>query len=153
MKIKISKGAIHIAAALTMICSATFAQTKSSLKDEIVKAEAKFVKVFAETGGLGLKDLYASEAIIYPPGSGSISGSEAVGKYWKGGFDAGVKSLSLQTDEVEQAGSSAIEYGRYSLLDASGKQIDNGKYMVIWKKEKGDWKLSRDIWNSSAAAK
>ncbi len=28
------------------------------------------------------------------------------------------------------------------------KNVDKGKYIVVWKKENGDWKVWRDIWNS-----
>ena len=27
--------------------------------------------------------------------------------------------------------------------------MDSGKFIVIWKQEGGQWKLHRDIWNSS----
>jgi hypothetical protein len=30
-----------------------------------------------------------------------------------------------------------------------GKVLDKGKYIVIWKKEDGTWKLHRDIWTTS----
>jgi ketosteroid isomerase-like protein len=30
-----------------------------------------------------------------------------------------------------------------------GKVVDRGKYIVIWKREQGQWKLHRDIWNTS----
>jgi ketosteroid isomerase-like protein len=33
-----------------------------------------------------------------------------------------------------------------------GQVIDNGKYVVLWRREAGQWKLHRDIWNSSQPA-
>ncbi len=45
----------------------------------------------------------------------------------------------------------ASEVGRYVVKDAAGKKIDHGKYIVIWKKVAGTWKLYRDIWNTSDA--
>jgi ketosteroid isomerase-like protein len=38
------------------------------------------------------------------------------------------------------------------MKDASGKQIDRGKYITVWKKQQGQWKLHRDIWNTSMPA-
>ena len=40
------------------------------------------------------------------------------------------------------------EVGSYSMTDKSGKEIDKGKYIVLWKMEDGKWKLHRDIFNS-----
>jgi hypothetical protein len=33
------------------------------------------------------------------------------------------------------------------------KAIDSGKYVVVWKQERCQWKLYRDIWNSNALAR
>ena len=38
------------------------------------------------------------------------------------------------------------------MTDKSGKEIDKGKYIVLWKMEDGKWKLHRDIFNSDNAA-
>jgi ketosteroid isomerase-like protein len=37
-------------------------------------------------------------------------------------------------------------------MDKDGKQIDKGKYIVLWKKEDGKWKLFRDCYNSDLPA-
>jgi ketosteroid isomerase-like protein len=150
---KIMKVNILAIGLIVLMSSTVFAQTNAKLKKEITESEAKFVNVFASTGGVGLKDLYSTDAIIFPPGSNSISGNVAIGNYWKGGFDAGVKSLKLTTRDVEGSESLAVEYGEYVLVGANGSPMDNGKYVVIWKKVNGEWKLSRDIWNSSVASK
>ncbi len=42
-----------------------------------------------------------------------------------------------------------MEQGRYELADADGNVADHGKYIVIWKRDGDDWKLHRDIWNTS----
>jgi ketosteroid isomerase-like protein len=39
------------------------------------------------------------------------------------------------------------------LLVANGSVADAGKYIVIWKKDGGTWKLHRDIWTTSPPAK
>jgi hypothetical protein len=46
----------------------------------------------------------------------------------------------------------AIEIGRYSLLGANETLMDHGKYLVVWKRFDAQWKLHRDIWNTSVAA-
>jgi hypothetical protein len=54
---------------------------------------------------------------------------------------------------VESFGNGAVETGKFVIYDANDKQIDTGKYLVFWIKEKDGWKLFRDIWNSSSPAK
>jgi len=40
------------------------------------------------------------------------------------------------------------EVGSYSMTDKKGKEIDKGKYIVLWKMEDGKWKIHRDVFNS-----
>jgi len=54
--------------------------------------------------------------------------------------------------EVEDHGDTAIEVGKYTLKGEEGQVLDTGKYTVIWKQEEGQWKLHRDIFNSSVPA-
>jgi ketosteroid isomerase-like protein len=47
-------------------------------------------------------------------------------------------------------GDDASEIGRYALVGNDGRELDAGKYIVLWKKGAGGWKLHRDMWNSNA---
>ena len=49
-------------------------------------------------------------------------------------------------------GDTAIEVGRAELFDAAGEIADTLKYIVIWKRVDGKWKLHRDIFNSITPA-
>jgi ketosteroid isomerase-like protein len=46
----------------------------------------------------------------------------------------------------------AHEVGKYTLMGDGDKVLDSGKYVVIWQRQDGQWKLHRDIWNSSQPA-
>jgi ketosteroid isomerase-like protein len=68
-------------------------------------------------------------------------------------MDMGItKTVRLETIEAEEHGDTAIEIGKYTDSGGAGNVIDRGKYVVIWKQEGGQWKLHRDIWNSSLSA-
>jgi ketosteroid isomerase-like protein len=41
--------------------------------------------------------------------------------------------------------------GRYTLY-AGDNDVDKGKYVLIWKREAGQWRIHRDIVNSSRPA-
>lgn len=40
------------------------------------------------------------------------------------------------------------EEGEFTFMDKNDKFLDKGKYIVLWKKEDGEWKLFRDCYNS-----
>jgi ketosteroid isomerase-like protein len=53
---------------------------------------------------------------------------------------------------VEAHGDMAYEVGKLTLKGEDGTVLDSGKYVVIWKRENGQWRLHRDIWNTSMPA-
>ena len=38
------------------------------------------------------------------------------------------------------------------MKDAKGAKLDNGKYIVVWKKERGRWKLHWDMFSTNNPA-
>jgi ketosteroid isomerase-like protein len=49
-------------------------------------------------------------------------------------------------------GDTALEVETYALIGEGGKTLDTGKYVVVWKRQGGQWKIHRDIWNTNAPA-
>jgi ketosteroid isomerase-like protein len=125
----------------------------AKVKAEIDAANKQFVQVYNSSGGSGVAAFYAKGAKVLPPNADIIETNEAIASMWKGAFDAGVKKFSLEALTVQSIGDGAVETGKFTIYDASDKQIDAGKYLVYWIKEDGKWKLFRDIWNSSTPLK
>ena len=118
----------------------------------IEKANKEFGALFAQGKGPALAALYSASAEIFPPNSDVVRGRAAIGRFWQGAMDAGIKGATLTTLEVQAHGDTAHVVGQYALTGEGGKAIDGGKYIVIWKREQGRWKLHRDIWNTSQPA-
>ena len=96
-----------------------------------------------------LDQVYTENARILPPGAEMVSGRENIKHFWRGAIDAmGVKTVKLQTVEFEPLGDSAFEIGRATLeFTAAGAQPVDVKYVVIWKRENGQWKWHVDMWS------
>ncbi len=97
--------------------------------------------------------LYTEDARLLPPNGPMIVGREAIQNSEQSDFDAGVSGdLQLTTLEVGVVRDLAYEIGEYAhtIQPDEGEAIkDQGKYVVVWKRENGEWKLDVDIWNSS----
>lgn len=122
------------------------------IKAQIDKANAAFVAAFAKGDAAAIAAMYTTDAQAFPPNSDVVRGRAAIQKLWEGAMGMGVKTVKLQATEVESHGTVAHEVGAYALADADGKELDSGKYIVIWKREGNVWKLYRDIWNTSRPA-
>lgn len=86
-----------------------------------------------------------------PPGSEPLVGHEAIGNFWQAAMNMGIKSVKLETQELEDLGDTAIEQGKAILSGVDGKALDVCKYVVVWKRINDQWKLHKDIWNTNQA--
>lgn len=124
----------------------------ASVAEQIRAVNAEFVAAFKNQNAAGIAALYAERARLLPPGADAIEGRSKIRDFWQGAFGLGLTDAELETVEVEVVGGyTAIETGKF-VLRAGGANADRGKYLVVWKSEDGNWRLHRDIWNSSVAA-
>jgi len=64
------------------------------------------------------------------------------------GDAAGVAALYTAEGQL-LPGNSDFVTGTQAIQDFWQAVMDQGKYIVIWKQVEGEWKLHRDIWNTS----
>jgi ketosteroid isomerase-like protein len=115
-----------------------------------IEAEGKkFTAALKKGDAAAVAAMYTADAQAMPPNEEIVQGRAAIQKLWQGTIDAGFRDFSFEVLEVEKKGDSIYEVGKYKLNGADGKQADHGKYLVVWKRQGGQWKLHRDIWNSS----
>lgn len=122
------------------------------MKAEIKKVNRLFEIAMSEANADGLAAVYTQDGQALPPNAPTISGVENIKNFWQGAIDMGVTSVKLESVELDVVADTAIEIGAFELKAADGGVIDQGKYIVVWKKEDGKYKWHRDIWNSSNTA-
>ncbi len=130
----------------------SFQVDNSNLHEAIVTLSEKFMENVSSGNSAGLASLYTENGQLLPTNSELITGKQAIQEFWQGGLDMGIKSIKLEIIEVEGFETMAFEVGKYTIFAEEDHMIDTGKYIVIWKQEDGQWKLHRDIWNTSMAA-
>jgi len=136
---------ISLAAAAATTSTTDPAGTRAAIEE----ANRKFMAAAATADAKALAELYAVDAQLLPPNTQFVDGRPAIQEFWKGAFSAGIKGATLVTIEVGGQGGTAYEVGRYTLLGEGGQPLDQGKYLTVWKKVGGTWKLYRDMWNTS----
>jgi uncharacterized protein (TIGR02246 family) len=124
----------------------------TDIREAIAAANQSLMATFARGDAAGVAAHYTANGQLLPPNSDAVGGRQAIQAFWQGAMDMGIKSVNLEIAEAEGHGETAHEVGRYTLQAEGGQVLDQGKYVVIWKREGGQWKLHRDIWNSSRPA-
>ena len=126
--------------------------TSTEVQAAIAAFNENFMATFKRGDAAGLADFYTENGQLLPTRSDFVTGRAAIQAFWQAAMDMGRKTVRLEIVETEGHGDTAIEIGKYTLSWEAGNVMDKGKYVVIWKQEGGQWKLHRDIWNSSLSA-
>jgi uncharacterized protein (TIGR02246 family) len=119
----------------------------SNIRNAIEAANKSFVEALSKGDAAKIADMYAEGARVLPPNGPMVQGRQNTQEFWQSIINMGAK-LTLSTSDVEAQGDVAYEVGTYEMIFPGNKR-DAGKYVVVWRREKGAWKLAVDIWNSN----
>jgi len=121
--------------------------------DAIRALDVEWVAAVAAQDAAATANFYASDGAILPAGAPMAQGTEAVAAVWQSFFDLEGFALTFAptTIEVSASGDMAYDVGTYALsFDTDQGQVqDSGKYVVVWTKADGAWKVAADIFNSN----
>ncbi|MGH7731109.1 MAG: YybH family protein [Candidatus Eiseniibacteriota bacterium] len=104
-----------------------------------------------DTNAIG--NMYADDARLMPPNSPRVDGKDAIRSAWAGFVTIpGMELVPTGTEKlISEAGDMVVELGTYTFKfqDPTGKaQTDNGKFVTVYKKVNGEWKIVVDTFNS-----
>ena len=134
---------VLVIAIMAVLIAPAFAQ-----RAEIEAVNTKWMEFFNKGDFAGVASLYTVDATAFPPGSAMVQGRTAIAAMWKSIAEQ-VSDPKVTTLDVKSLGPSAArEIGTFSLKTKgpTPKEV-SGKYLVLWEKVGGDWKLAADIWN------
>lgn len=115
---------------------------------EIGEATQRFLRLFAANDINGIAGCYTDDAQMLVANMNVISGRSAIESVFK--FTAGEgHTLEFQTHELDVHETTAVAVGRYIRRRGDGSLFDDGKYMVVWKRVGAQWKIHRDMFNTS----
>ena len=97
--------------------------------------------------------LYTDDAVVMPPNAPALNGRAAIRDFLTQDI-AAAKAAGLTAKDgagdVGISGDLAWHAGTSSVVDATGKTVETGKYIEVWRRTNGKWLMVRDIWNDDA---
>ena len=116
-------------------------------RTDIVAANRAFEEAARKRDTEMLAAFYTPDAIVMPPDAPFVKGRESIKQLWGSAIQQmGLKEVRLNTLDLEIVGDTAYEVGEAVLtLESGGATV---KYVMVWKKVDGQWRLHRDIWNT-----
>ncbi len=129
--------------------------TQLSAQDKEVGAIKEQVRKFSEflmnNQRSEVVKMYTADAKIFPNNTDILEGTE-LSNYWNPPGERSWKTTyhKVTPVEIKVIGNEAYDYGYYEGTSSNGNEESNwkGKYVIVWKKVRGEWKIYLDIWNS-----
>ena len=104
-----------------------------------------------------VKQYYAKNGSVVWPDMTAAHGRSAVLARWKTAFKT-TPNLYLRFEpthiEVSESGDMASDFGVVYFKKGAkpSDTVNVAKYLVVWQKQKGEWKVLYDCWNTNAPA-
>lgn len=127
----------------------TMTSTSADIRTDIRQANDLFESTYAREDASGMAALYTENGMLLPPGNEPVIGQGAIQNFWQAVMNMGIKTIKLETVELEQHQDTVIERGEALLKDGNGQVLDQCKYIVLWKRVNNQWKLHWDMWNTN----
>ena len=119
-------------------------------KKAIAKSNAIYHQSLVNNDPSIFVNSYSEDACIMAPDVPMACGKEALTKFFNDGYAMGLRSGKFITTQVYGEGSEYVtEEGVGYVYDSAGKQLDEVKYLVLWKKTDKGWKMFRDSFSSN----
>ena len=136
---------------LTLITTLSICSFGQSDKDQLLAQAKKFSAHLVAGRKAEVVAMYTSDAKIFPNNREILKGQE-LSEYWNPSNPSSWKTTQHKITPIELKvwGDEAYDYGYYEGSSTNGQDTSNwkGKYVIIWRKVEGEWKIYLDIWNS-----
>jgi ketosteroid isomerase-like protein len=131
------------------------AQAATSDSAAIGDAGRRFSAAYVRGDAATMAGLYTADAVIFPERSDAISGTAAIARYWTIPPGRRVTRHVMTPTRITVDGDHAYDYGTFEIAgerDGASWGPTLGKYLVVWRREQGAWRMQLDMWNSGPPA-
>jgi len=124
-------------------------------KKAIAESNARYFQAFAKNDSAIFINSYAKDACILAPNAPAACGHAAAAQFFRAAYrEYGLRNGKFITTNVYGDGTEYVtEEGLWQSVNAKGELFDDGKFLVLWKKTPGGWKMFRDSFSSNHAPK
>jgi uncharacterized protein (TIGR02246 family) len=113
-------------------------------------ADARWLKAAESRDAASEAAVFASDGVAYREHVDPLVGPAAFQAYqvkFRGENPSAKSTWSTDTITVAEGGDLAIQTGEYRIsgLGPKGDRQDRGRFLTVWKKVNGEWKVAHDI--------
>ncbi|MFY0627028.1 MAG: nuclear transport factor 2 family protein [Reichenbachiella sp.] len=142
-------GLIFIVSIFTLSCEQKKETNELNIEDDITILEKEiglrlreYEKHLKNGDSIALGNMYMLNAEIIPSTAGRENITKAFGSYIRDS----ITGSSFKTTQLWGNDQLLVEEGVGTWSHANGTVVGSGRYLLVWKKDDGKWKILRDTW-------
>lgn len=114
----------------------------------IAEQNARFTKAHL-TGNVALIDsMFTADATAYPPGSAAVTGARAMHDFTVAYINAGLTEFREESTDFYGNVDLVVDAGSYVVTFGPDHVTERGKYLNVWTRTAGGWKIRSNMWNT-----
>ncbi|MEO7176967.1 MAG: DUF4440 domain-containing protein [Saprospiraceae bacterium] len=122
----------------------------ATAKKEIGDINKGFMEALIKGDSVTLANYYTTDAMFMNTDAPSVKGRANIQTEMSRIINSGISKVDIMTDDIYGTEELLAEEGNLKIF-VKDAVVGEEKYIVLWKKEDGQWKLFRDIFNSNLA--
>jgi len=148
------------AAALILLAgnASLHAADDAGVRDAIRVAEERFARAEMAGDVDGMMEIYAEDAVLFPPGEDPIAGKNAATSWMRRRHlpAATISREQFQTSDLDVCADLAVETGtvtRQREAPGNAPTTIGTPYIAVWKRQSdGSWRIQKDMWSGPGSA-
>lgn len=124
----------------------------SAMRPEIEARNRLFTNAHVIGDSAAMVNIFTADARVLPPNADPVIGRRAIEVLTAQYLNFGITEFREETTAFYGNQDLLIDEGTYVMVYDKGKTTEKGKYVNIWRKESGEWKIYSNMWNSNAPA-
>lgn len=147
---------IAVIAGVALLAGVGLVRGQQPTDPALNRLATEFAAAFNAKDAKRITTFYTDDGVIMPPDQGMVRGRRDIEAYYARGFQQDVSDFRLIPMESVISGEQAYEAGTSRLTHrrgltsraAVGAATQTGKYLVVYKRVGGAWKIAYDIFNN-----
>lgn len=143
----VALGALSATVSACAVATGTASTPRLASDEQAIRAQrSRWVQAAADKDVAGMMQLYADSAIALRGASERIVGKPALLASWTELFARASLSAISQRVEMGKTGDVAFEAVAYEVWAPGARvaALDRGRELVVWRKERGEWRIVQE---------
>jgi ketosteroid isomerase-like protein len=112
----------------------------------------QFTEAHVTGDGDTIDNMFTLDARVLPPNADPVVGRAAISQMTVEYLGYGITEFREETTDFYGNEQILIDQGNYVLVYGRDQTTERGKYLNVWKRENGEWKIYSNMWNTNAPA-